>query len=368
MCAPRRSRWVAVVLIAGTTLIPAPVAALPGDPPIEAIAPADGAALPVNDTGIAVTFTCPPFRAAEASPPFPATPGLLSDYDVRLSTSATTGTDGRLATSAGSGRVDQRPGTDVCDATLGSAGFPRPQATPGTYYWQAWRACSGCTGGFEVGPVRRVVLTAAGSVGLTIPARMYVGYRAAAAITFTGAGSQVALALQRRVGSAWRDIARPDNEGVAIVSLPKGSQVVRGVARIGGQEFAGPPRTVSVVPARRWATGRTSDGRYRDPARPSVRFRVVDGGRRIVGLHADVPVLCGSATSPTGLAPNVVTIDHPPVRIAPDGAFAVTGAIRGTKVSLTGRLVGRSLRGARLRVATTGCDGSIAVQARRTGA
>jgi hypothetical protein len=120
--------------------------------------------------------------------------------------------------------------------------------------------------------------------------------------------------------------------------------------------------------ARRWTTTARDDGAYRDARRPSVRLRVTGGGRRITGFHADAPTQCSSTTSNTGIEPGISTVTLPPVRVAPDGRFAVAAIYRGTRVRFTGRLRGRALTGVRAAVSTSTCSGSIVVEVRRAGA
>lgn len=347
--------------------VAAPAVALPGDPPVAPLAPEDGQTLPVDPDGIAVRFACPPYTAAPATPPF-TTPvaGLVSDYGAAMSSAPGLGADGRLTGTDGIGAVAEVvPGT--CEARLGSGGFPKPQLTPGTWYWQAWRACSGCESGWETSPVRRFVLAADTTLALRAPARAYLGYPFVVALEVTGAAQVGGVVLERRAGSGWvRVAAVDDGADAAIVALPRGAQQLR--ARVAAGDLASPPVRVAVGPARRWTTSGRDDGAYRDPRRPSVRLRVGSGGRRLSGFHADVPTQCSSTTSPTGIAPGLSTVDLPPVRIAPDGRFAVAGTYRGTRVRLTGRLHGRALSGTRVAVAAAACAGSIAVQARRAGA
>ena len=354
-----------VVLIA-LAAFAVPSGALPGDPPVAQLAPEDGQALPVDPDGILVRFACPAYSSAPATPPF-TTPsaGLVSDYGAAMSSAPDLGPDGRLARTDGIGGVAEvAPGT--CEARLGSGGFPKPQLTPGTWYWQAWRACSGCDGGWETSPVRRFVLAADASLRIAAPARAYVGYPFVVAVTAAGASQLGGVVLERRVGSGWvRVAAVDDGADAAIVSLPRGTQQLRARAASGSQDVTSAAARIAVGPARRWTTTARDDGAYRDARRPSVRFRVAGKGRRITGFRADVPTQCSSTTNPTGIEPGISTVVLPPVRIAPDGRFAVAATSRGTRVRFVGRLHGRALSGARAAVGTSTCSGSIAVQARR---
>ena len=101
-----------------------------------------------------VSFTCPVYRVYSAGDGFDVYGGP-KDYGLSMSTSPALGGDGRLADPVAlvSGATSDSP--DHCVAALAAGGAQRPQETPGTYYWQVWRLCTGCTGSYEVGPVRR---------------------------------------------------------------------------------------------------------------------------------------------------------------------------------------------------------------------
>src|SRR4051812_49540411 len=119
-----------------------------------------------------------------------------------MSSAPDLGPDGRLARTDGIGGVaEATPGT--CEARLGSGGFPKPQTTPGTWYWQAWRACSGCVSGYETSPVRSFTLTAGGSVTLTVPRKAYAGYPVVAAVKVDGPSSPARVLIERRSGAQW---------------------------------------------------------------------------------------------------------------------------------------------------------------------
>ena len=258
-----------MALVAGLTLA-APAWALPGDPPIESLSPQDGASLPVDPGGIEVTFTCPAYRKAPPTPPFESPEqGLVSDYGAAMSTSPAVGSDGRLVEHDGIGSVIERDGSPgTCDARLGSGGFPRPQSTPGTYYWQAWRHCSGCDSGWEIGPVRRFVLRAAGSVKLTVQAKAFVGYPFVADIEVDGQTDSQRPTLQRQVGGTWRDIGSWSPAGGPIVSLPRGRHSLRAQARVGSDTLTSAVHTVNVVAA---ARGRRRPATTAATATPAAR-------------------------------------------------------------------------------------------------
>ena len=162
---------------------------LPGDPPVTAIAPASGAVLPVDPDGIPVVYGCPVYRSYDAGDGF-VVYGGRPEYNVYFATSPALAADGRLDTAnvvgiAGPDQVqDPDLAADQCRGWLYD-GSTQPQTTPGTYYWQAFRICTGCTGGYETGPVQSFTLTNAGSaisLALKAPKKVYRGYAAVATL------------------------------------------------------------------------------------------------------------------------------------------------------------------------------------------
>ena len=136
-------------------------AAAQGNPPIEALLPAEGAALPISPAGIELRYSCPVYIVS-GEPPF-ATYGGRRDYGTVVATRPDVGNDGRLLQS---NWIDLPPSDDLQDNDL-----PEDQCrtsfaednwhlTPGTYYWQAYRICLACPGGYEATPVRSFRLTA----------------------------------------------------------------------------------------------------------------------------------------------------------------------------------------------------------------
>ena len=172
MTTTRRSALLCLLVL---LCLPGSAAALPGDAPFAPLSPADGATLPVDPDGIPVSYTCPVYRIAD--PGFPLFGGP-KDYGVTLSTSPALGADGRLADGTlNTGSADPAVGPDGCSSALGAGGSPpRVQETPGVYYWQVWRLCTGCTGSYEVGPVRKLTLRSEVAPTLRAPARAYAGY------------------------------------------------------------------------------------------------------------------------------------------------------------------------------------------------
>jgi hypothetical protein len=142
----------------------APAVAPAQNPPVTALLPADGASLPVDPGGIELRYTCPLYISS-GEPPF-AVYGSRRDYGVLVADQPTLGNDGRLLQS---NWIDFPPSDDVPDNDL-----PEDQCrtyfhednhhlTPGVYYWQAFRICVACPGGYDTSAVRSFRLTASGS-------------------------------------------------------------------------------------------------------------------------------------------------------------------------------------------------------------
>ena len=159
----------------------------PGDPRFVASSPADGAALPIDPGGIGVAYTCPVYRSYDAGGGF-VVYGGPKDYGVSFASSPTLGPDGRLADPVGLDNGHAVPGEpDSCQSAMNPGGAsPRPQETPGTYYWQVWRLCTGCAGGYETGPVLSFTLGSSARPVLKLPARVYGGYPVIATVSGGG--------------------------------------------------------------------------------------------------------------------------------------------------------------------------------------
>ena len=260
-------RTSALLATLATLLIAATAQALPGDPPSEPISPADGAAVKVDPNGIPVSFTCPVYRKYDDGEGFKLFGGP-SDHGVSLSASDAVGVDGRLADplSLTPGQRDAS-GPDLCVSSLGAGGAsPRPQETPGTYYWQVWRLCTGCASGYESGPVRRIVLRADARLALKKPGKVYAGYPAIVALTLTGLPDRTPVEVQRKAGTKWKRAGTATalgEGGESVVTLAKGGQTLRVRATLGSEEITSPGVKVKVRPARGWKTSRRDDGAYK---------------------------------------------------------------------------------------------------------
>jgi hypothetical protein len=359
--------------LVGTTLafglLAAPAHALPGDPPVTPLEPADGAALPVDAGGIPVTFACPVYRIGEPGgfPQF----GGARDYGVSMSRGSATGPDGRLADP-----VALVPGSsdapDHCAVALGAGGSDRPQETPGTYYWQVWRLCLGCPGSYEVGPVRKLVLRSTAAPALRPPRRIYAGYPFILPLRLTGVANFTVVRVERRRGSRWvaaGSATALGEQADATVTLPRGATRLRVSLKAGDEAVLSPAVAVTARRARDWKTGRRDDGRYagQPPGLRSVRLKVARRGRELRGFEAQVPMLCptpgmvGQFTTQIGKA----ALNR--VRVAPDGSFVGAATTRSTSIRVRGTLRGRRIAGGRVELSVGSCRGSSAFTAKRAG-
>ena len=145
----------------------------------------------------------------------------------------------------------------------------RIQETPGTYYWQVWRICTGCEGDYEVGPVRRLTLRSPVAPKLKAPGRAYAGYAFFVTAQAAGVPDGTTAVVQRRSGSKWRSAGTATvlgGEAEAAIVLPRGAQRVRVSLAIGDQQVTSAARSVKVRRARGWSTGPRDTGRYKGKA------------------------------------------------------------------------------------------------------
>lgn len=356
------------LMAAVAALAASPSVALPGDPAIEPLTPADGATVPADPAGIPVTFTCPAYLVSGG--PF-ADRGDHEDYDVVFSDSPAIGARGRLASQPWGNSASARLNADgtTCTAVLDTPDAARsPEIAGGTIHWQVSRSCTGCEQyGREFSPVRSFTVRPARVTGsLAVTGRPYAGFPVLVTLSTRAALSGGTVALERRVGSRWRpvDSTRFDADGTPFVaSLPAGRQVLR--ARVGGITIAG--RTVTVLRPGRRATSARDDGAYGPRAaapNATLRMRVAGGGTRVTAFRASVAVLCPGA----GVGDARFTIAFATLasaKVAPDGRVAArTTTAAGTEVRLTGRLAARRFTGA-VALKLGGCSGSRAIVATR---
>ena len=258
-----------VAALAALALVsPATAQGMPGDLPFAPTSPAPDAALPTGPDGIPVTFTCPVYRIAD--PGFPLYGGAR-DYGVSFSTGTATGPDGRLTDPVALGTGAYVAGSeDQCASALGAGGSVRPQETPGVYYWQVWRLCTGCPTSYEVGPVLKLTLGSPAKPTLRLPKKLYAGYPVIATVGGDGLPTGTTVTVERKAGSRWTRAGvgtLASNVAEPTVTLPKGKQTVRVSATLGGQTLtsAEVTRTVRAATAK---AGRVTAGRYRGTVGP----------------------------------------------------------------------------------------------------
>jgi hypothetical protein len=357
-----------VVAVAAVLAVPATAVALPGDAAFGPIAPADGAAVPVNPNGIQVTYSCPVYRSADTG--FPVFGGP-KDYGITLSTSPALGADGRLADGVqNTGGADPAVGTDGCSAALGAGGPPpRIQETPGTYYWQVYRICVGCPGEYEVGPVRTLILRSPVKPSLGVSGRAYAGYPFFVTLTLTGAPDGTSVVVERRAGGGWKRAETATalrGKAEAVVTLAGGDQQLRAVATIGSQRVEGEATRVTVRRASRWQTGARDDGAYRGRVGSrSVKLTVARDGRQVRSFRAFVPMLC-PGVSPGQFTTQIGTATISRARVAPDGSFVAASTPRsGTTIRVRGRVKRGKVSG-RVELSVGSCVGNSAYSAART--
>ncbi len=363
-------------LVVGALVAP-PAHALPGDPPIEQLAPADGAAVALTPAGILVTYTCGLYRKSDFGSPFIDYGDCSDTYGADLSASPELGTDGRL-------RSDRRVvGGTVTDNTT-PEGQQRAllithpnggaRVRPGTYYWQAYRFIAG---GFDTSPVRSfTVKSVLANLRLSVPGRAYAGYPLTLGVRVSGDPDAPPVTVERRAGGRWVALTpqnlRPpriqDGRAAPVVTLPAGSQRLRAVVTEGRQRTVSPEVTVPVRVARSWTTTRSA-GRYAGgPKGQSVKARVAPGGRGLRGFEAEVTLSCVRASTTPGQAiettflPGLAPVAQ--VRVAPDGRFTAVRRYDKTTVELAGRVVGRRITG-RVDLEVGECSGGYAFSLRR---
>ena len=385
--APRRTRGLMAIrtirrpvglllagVIAAAVLAPSAVA-LPGDAAIAPLTPAEGAVLPTG--GIAVTYACPVYRSIDLGDGF-AYYGTWSSYGVSLATSPELGADGRLrqdrVVATDSGHQPNTLPADQCAGSLGTGRADGPENTPGTYYWQAYRVCGGCGGGYDAGEVRALSVRAQATLAVGRPGPAFAGYPVAVPLSLKGVPDGATVALQRRAGSRFRTLGTTSarsQKGEVIVTLPSGIQRLRVSARLGTQDVASAVATVRVRPAGSpRVTASRDDGAWRG-ARPAVSFTVGSAGRTIRGFRAAVTMLCPQVGLPGGqgqLTTQAGFAAFRRARIAPDGRFIASAVVKGSAVLVRGRLRAGRLTGGAAVLSVGTCTGTSSFTARRAGA
>jgi hypothetical protein len=329
---------------------PATAVALPGDPPVELIAPANGAQVPA--AAVSVSFTCPDYRKFVGSVTLF---GDYTDYEAIFATKPDLGGDGRLL---GTNVVDRTipmksGGADQCASAMDTG------VKPGTFYWQAARQCEGCASGYETSAVRSFVVRADLHLGLTVPKLAYRGYPVIASVRAGGVLDGGKVTVQRRAGKKWKKVASTTvfhERGRVVFKLPGGVARLR-LKAVGGTSHA---RAVKVVPARNWTTTHDA-GAYRGM---HTKLTVAAGGRTVRDFSATVSMFCVGPTIPD----NHIMIGVAPVKrakVAPDGRFySRTKHGHSTVIEVSGRVFHGRVKGSvELTVGT--CDGTEAFSLKR---
>jgi hypothetical protein len=414
----RRPRLVGLALALAVFLalvaIPAAAFALPGDPPIQPLGPADGASLFAGETGsVHVTFKCPSYhKQAEET-------GTDSDYKVRFSTSAARDGEGLISPSLGTAFAEVEPDKATCGANFEAPVPARPTALyQGTVYWQVIRqvirpACPTCgpetpkqkeeredkeeeeatkeeeaeengtvfvaKSEFEGGEVRSFSLQPkVEGAALKLPRVIYAGYRTAIEFESLTDLTGGTVELQRFVKGAWRPLAEATvgETTVFFVKLPAGRVVLRPVAKSASVTLPLEPRKLTVHKlGKHRLTSAEEDGRYGEKPTKKMKkagtkplplsFAVVDGGTRVVHLRATIEGVCAATTRSGEEVPLTIKAALRSARIAPDGTVVAQTETKGPepqRVSLVGQLLDGSLFG-KVTTSFANCGGSREIKA-----
>jgi hypothetical protein len=338
-------RRVALALLL-TTALAAPAAAMPGDPPVTLLDPPDGGMLPVDSAGVEVRFTCPAYRQFGDGGPFSVF-GDHNDYSAEFGLSPALDANGRLQQTVALASAGEEG--DHCEAVMDNPG-DGPEVTPGVYYWQAYRVCTGCPSGYETSGVRRFTLLAHFWLQMHVQRRAYAGYPVIVSVD----AHNLPDGIKVSIGNHDHLIAQAavlQEKAEAVIKLRRGRASLMARVEFGTQGTLTEPIRVTVARPQRWTTSHRDAGRY-------GAFRVARHGREIRDFHATVDMLCAGRIQ-TGLA----AVKR--ARIAPDGRFyARVHHGRETTVELRGRLRHRRATG-RVELNIAGCLGSTAFSERR---
>jgi hypothetical protein len=347
-----------------TIALAAPAQALPPDPPPAPQTPADGASVPVDPNGIPVTFGCPVytvFKTGEFS-----LPGGPKDYGLSMATAPATGADGRLLNPVAlvSGGSATPPGGDVCNWVLSAGGSVRPQETPGTYYWQVWRLCTGCASGYEVGPVRTLTLLANAQLTIKPPRTVYAGYPFILHVTTSGVPNLTALSVLRgaaKVGSG----TVASNSASPTVTLSR-SGTIRAAVTLGSQTVTSPEVDVKVSKAAKWKTKASDEGGYKGTR--SAKLTVARKGKEIRKLSVSVSMLCPTPGMVSQFTTQIGTAALNKVKVAPDGSFVGSATPEAsTSIRISGRIGKRKLTGGVAELSVGTCSGTAKFTAAKRG-
>ena len=376
-CPPMRPMLTA--MLAAALLLPATASAGPGDPPVEAVLPADGAVLPVNDDGIETRYTCPEPYHVTSPAEFP-TFGGRENYGVWFATNPALGSDGRLlqANLVAISGPDEVQDNDIPAGQCRASMLDRdnvPESTPGTYYWQAWRLCLDCPGEYETSAVRSFRLTAAGSaarLAVKPPARAYRGFPFVIGLTTEGLDASTQVAVQVKRKGRWSTVAKAGATGRTAdvaVSLPRrykaGRYPLRATAGVGSETLRSGAKRFEVRKAKGWSTSGRTDGAWSGKAKGlPVSFTVSGKGRTIKAGRFQLTLLC---PTPGNVSPFTIQIADAPLpraKVAPDGSFVFAGVVQGAASFVRGRIRGRTASGVADMTLGT-CTGGAAFSASR---
>jgi len=394
----RRGSWVtAIAVLLGLWLAPGFAKALPGDPPIVPLGPANGAIVPADEFGIKVSFQCPAYHSEEDEEeeeeeeggagsevkPTPEDEDLAdaSDYTVRFSTSPATESDGRLSTAGfgeeyGEGFPD--PGSDkvTCATDLElPANFAPVALYQGTIYWQAARQCDACASEWEAGPVRSFNLVPnVEEPELDLQEHVYAGYLTDIGFSSFSDLTGATIELQRFEHGAWAPLAQEpaqsSDEAAFFVKLPAAHTALRTVLKTATISLPLAPQKVTIHKlGKRRSTSAHDDGRYlaapkKERATMPVSLMITDRGKELRGLRAAVEATCPGPT-PAQDAKLKVAATLRSARIAPDGTVVGQMLTKGPQpayVTLVGQLFDHRLSGT-LTTSFAGCSGTREIEA-----
>jgi hypothetical protein len=356
-------RWGLTILML-TIGLAAPAQALPPAPPPAPLTPADGASVPVNADGIPVTFGCPVYTKY-ATGEF-TLPGGPKDYGLSMSTSPALGADGRLTDPVAivTGGSATPPGGDQCAWVLAAGGARRPQETPGTYYWQVWRYCTGCTSGYETGPVRTLTLTANATLTVKPPRTIYAGYPFILPVTAAGVANFTALQVLKSGGAKVGEGTVTSESAAPTVTLSSSTKVHAAVT-IGSGTVTSPEVSVKVVKAKTRKTNASDDGAYKGTR--SAKFKVAKQGREIRSLSVSVAMLCPTPGMVGQFTTQIGTAALSKIKVAPDGSFLGAATPEAaTSIRVRGKLPKRKVSGGLAELSVGTCSGTAKFTAKHS--
>jgi hypothetical protein len=295
--------------------------------------------------------------------PFPGGP---KDYGYSLATSPGLGADGRLADPVALGNVSTAttPGGDQCAIRMGAGGAVRPQETPGTYYWEVWRLCTGCDTGYEVGPVRALTLTANAQLTIKAPRTVYAGYPFILAVTTSGVPNFTALSVLRGGAKVGAGTVTSDSASPTVTLKTSGR--IHAAVTLGSQTVVSPDVDVKVAKARRWKTKASDDGAYKGSR--SSKLTVARKGKEIRKLSVSVSMLCPTPGMVSQFTTQIGTAALSRVKIAPDGTFVGAATPEpATSIRISGKVGKRKLTGGLAELSVGTCSGTAKFTAARRG-